>query len=103
MGKRRSAAIGCDRLARAPRRPCGPRRAGARGGRLAPARRYILRDDVVASNGTGTLLSFCMAGRDDDYTADFKYRLATTLEYLAASLRESNHWGKVEAVVVDWG
>jgi hypothetical protein len=44
-----------------------------------------------------------MAGRDDDYTPDFKYRMRTTLEFLAASVELSGHAGKVEAVIADWG
>jgi hypothetical protein len=57
----------------------------------------------MTSNGARPILSFCMAGRDDDYTPDFRYRLETTIEYLAASIRESGHSGKVEAVITDWG
>jgi hypothetical protein len=57
----------------------------------------------MASTGSAPILSFCMTGRDDDYTPDFVYRLETTLEYLAMSVRESGHCGRVEAIVSDWG
>lgn len=44
-----------------------------------------------------------MCGRDDDYTPDFLYRTATTLNHFARNLNELGRLDDVEIVVTDWG
>ena len=48
-------------------------------------------------------LSICMAGRDDDYMLDFRYRLETTLNSYAHALQSLNREAEAEIVVTDWG
>lgn len=50
-----------------------------------------------------TLLSILLTGRDDDYTLDFKYRITTTINYLARNLRRLNRLDDVDILVTDWG
>jgi len=49
------------------------------------------------------LLSIVIMGRDDDYMLDFKYRLATSLNYIARNLNQLERLDDVEIVVTDWG
>ncbi|HLG14358.1 MAG TPA: class I SAM-dependent methyltransferase [Blastocatellia bacterium] len=49
------------------------------------------------------LLSICMTGRDDDYMPDFRYRITTTLNYIARNLKRLGRLDCVELVVTDWG
>lgn len=49
------------------------------------------------------LISFCTFGRDDDYVADFRYRLTTSVNYMARTLAELGRLADVEFVIVDWG
>jgi hypothetical protein len=49
------------------------------------------------------LLSICVTGRDDNYIFDFKYRLATTLNYLTRNFAQLRRLNDVEIVVTDWG
>lgn len=49
------------------------------------------------------LLSLVIAGRDDDYTHDFRYRITTTLNYLARGLSQLQRLDDVEIVITDWG
>ena len=49
------------------------------------------------------VLSICIAGRDDDYMPDFRYRITTTLNHYASTLTALARLDQVELVVVDWG
>ncbi len=49
------------------------------------------------------LLSICTMGRDDDFAPDFRYRLTTTVNYLARNLFQLGRLDDVEIVVTDWG
>lgn len=44
-----------------------------------------------------------MTGRDDDYVADFKYRITTTINHIARSLVKLDSLDKVDILVTDWG
>jgi len=48
------------------------------------------------------LLSFVLAGRNDNYLGDFKYRLATCINYLARNLNRLGRLDDVEILVTDW-
>ncbi len=56
----------------------------------------------TSQSGASKLLSICMFGRDDDYMPDFKYRITTTINYIARSLEILGRLGDVEIVVTDW-
>lgn len=59
---------------------------------------------IDKSTSVGTkLLSICMMGRDDDYTHDFKYRVTTTLNYIARNLNQLGRLDDVEILLTDWG
>ena len=49
------------------------------------------------------LLSICFAGRNDNYTPDFLYRMATTINFAAKAVNEINSLNKLEIIVTDWG
>ena len=49
------------------------------------------------------LLSLCVAGRNDDYTTDFLYRLSTCINFTAKNLRIIGRLDDVEFLVTDWG
>lgn len=52
---------------------------------------------------SGVLLSLVIAARNDDYMGDFKWRLATSLNYLARNLSEIGRLKDVQVTVCDWG
>ncbi|MEI7590939.1 MAG: hypothetical protein WCJ49_06485, partial [Deltaproteobacteria bacterium] len=54
-------------------------------------------------NRPSILLSICMLGRDDDYMLDFRYRITTTINHLARSIKNLKQQDKVEILVTDWG
>lgn len=58
---------------------------------------------VLGVTAEDLLLSFCLFGRDDDYMPDFRYRITTTINYLAHSLAQLGRLSQVEIVVTDWG
>jgi len=79
---------------------------------LAPplkAKKSVLHEDVDLKtseqdrSSDGPLLSILMAGRDDDYMPDFRYRLTTTLDFIATNLARLGQLNRVEMLVVDWG
>jgi len=49
------------------------------------------------------LLSLALMGRDDDYMPDFRYRITTTINHLARSIKNLGQEDKVEILVTDWG
>lgn len=53
--------------------------------------------------GGSKLLSILLSGRDDDYMLDFKYRITTTINYIARNLHRLGRMGDVEILVTDWG
>jgi len=57
----------------------------------------------LGHGGQSKLLSICMTGRDDDYTLDFRYRITTTLNHFARSLKNLGRLEDVEICVTDWG
>lgn len=65
----------------------------------------MMTGDAVnsAKSGVPKLLSICMMGRDDDYMLDFKYRITTTINYLARNLKQLGRLDEVEILVTDWG
>jgi hypothetical protein len=58
-------------------------------------------------NGTeinrSPMLSLVTCGRNDEYVGNFKYRLSTTIDHMAACLNRLGRIGDVELLVVDWG
>lgn len=48
-------------------------------------------------------LSICIIGRDDDYMYDFKFRLSTTINYIARNLAKLGMTNQVEVLITDWG
>jgi hypothetical protein len=58
---------------------------------------------VADLNSPSKLLSICMSGRDDDYMLDFRYRITTTINHLARSIKNLRQQDKVEILVTDWG
>lgn len=44
-----------------------------------------------------------MAGRDDDYMLDFKFRLETTLNFYGRSIEALEKVEQAEVLVTDWG
>jgi len=48
------------------------------------------------------LLSFCMAGRNDNYHGNFQYRLGTAINYLARSAKTLGVLDQIEILVTDW-
>jgi len=63
----------------------------------------VQNSDVIDLNGPSKLLSICMFGRDDDYMLDFRYRITTTINHLARSIKNLGQQDKVEILVTDWG
>lgn len=63
----------------------------------------VQNSDVIDLNSPSKLLSICMFGRDDDYMLDFRYRLTTTINHLARSIKNLGQQDKVEILVTDWG
>ncbi len=61
------------------------------------------KEGLALQPGPRPFISFCMAGRDDGYTPDFRYRLKTTLEFLAAAIEGAGCQGEVDVVIADWG
>ena len=59
--------------------------------------------DITNPNGLSKLLSFCIFGRDDDYMLDFRYRITTTINYIARNIKNLGQQGEVEILVTDWG
>jgi predicted O-methyltransferase YrrM len=53
--------------------------------------------------GGSKLLSIILTGRDDDYMLDFKYRITTTINYIARNLHQLWRLDDVEILVADWG
>jgi hypothetical protein len=49
------------------------------------------------------LLSIFILARDDNYMHDFRYRITTTINYLARNLKRLERLNDVEILVVDWG
>jgi len=58
-----------------------------------------LLDPITASK----LLSICIPARDDGYFLDFMYRIATTINHLAASIKNLGLLDRVEILITDWG
>jgi hypothetical protein len=58
---------------------------------------------VDKKNDAIPVLSVCMAGRDDEYMLDFKYRLTTTLDFYACSMERLGRLDEIELIVTDWG
>jgi len=54
-------------------------------------------------SSTLKLLSIVITGRDDDYMLDFKYRITTTINYIARNLKRLERLDDVEILVTDWG
>lgn len=48
------------------------------------------------------LLSITVTGRNDNYCGNFKYRLTTSLNYLARNLKRIGRLDDVEVLVTDW-
>ena len=63
----------------------------------------VRNDDIIDQNSQPKLLSFCIAGRDDDYMLDFRYRITTTINHLARSVKNLGQRDQVEILVTDWG
>ncbi|MBI4620206.1 MAG: hypothetical protein HY739_08605 [Desulfobacterales bacterium] len=63
----------------------------------------IQNGDVSDLNRPTKLLSICIFGRDDDYMLDFRYRITTTMNHLARSIKNLGQQDKVEILVTDWG
>jgi len=63
----------------------------------------VRNSHVIDLNGPSKLLSICMFGRDDDYMLDFRYRITTTINHLARSIKNLGQEDKVEILVTDWG
>ncbi len=49
------------------------------------------------------ILSICIPGRDDNYFVDFKYRINTTINHLARSIKNLNLLDDIEILITDWG
>ena len=60
-------------------------------------------DDVIDQYSQSKLLSFCIAAKDDDYMLDFRYRITTTINHLARSIKNLGQQDQVEILVTDWG
>lgn len=54
------------------------------------------------ANPGSKLLSFCLSGRNDDYSGPFVRRLSLCLNYLAFSASSINQLQEIEVVVTDW-
>ena len=54
------------------------------------------------SNTIRPLLSFSMAGRNDNFMGDFTWRLSTTINFIARSAARLNRLKEIEIVVTDW-
>lgn len=60
--------------------------------------------DIASRKPVGSkLLSILLTGRDDDYMLDFKYRITTTINYIARNLHQLGRLDDVEILVTDWG
>lgn len=60
--------------------------------------------DIASRKLVGSkLLSLLLTGRDDDYMLDFKYRITTTINYIARNLHRLGRLDDVEILVTDWG
>jgi predicted O-methyltransferase YrrM len=53
--------------------------------------------------GRATLLSLLLTGRDDEYMPDFRYRITTTINYIARNLHRLGRLDDVDILVTDWG
>ena len=53
--------------------------------------------------GGRKLLSICLTGKDDNYMLDFRYRITTTINYIARNLKQIRRLDDVEILVTDWG
>ena len=49
------------------------------------------------------IISFCLVGRNDNYTPDFLYRMSTTINFLGDVAQKIGRLEDVEIVVTDWG
>ena len=47
-------------------------------------------------------ISFCITGRNDNYTGDFKYRITTSINYLAWTAKNLDVLDQIEILVTDW-
>ena len=66
-----------------------------------------MREPVSKEDGHGRtagrkLLSICIAGRNDDYGGNFRYRIETALNHMAKNAAELDLLGLMEVVVCDW-
>jgi hypothetical protein len=48
-------------------------------------------------------ISLVIAARNDSYMGNFKWRLETTINYIAAQLQSIDWLQQVEIIIVDWG
>ncbi len=65
-------------------------------------REHILSENDPGGTAGRKLLSICMAGRNDDYGGNFRYRIETALNHMAKNAGELNLLGLMEVVVCDW-
>ena len=63
----------------------------------------IQSSDVIDMIIPTKLLSICIPGRDDGYFLDFQYRITTTINHLAHSIKNLGQLEGVEILVTDWG
>jgi predicted O-methyltransferase YrrM len=60
-------------------------------------------DGTIVDSEKSKVLSICMIARDDDYMLDFRYRITTTINYIARNLKRLRRLDDVEILVTDWG
>jgi len=49
------------------------------------------------------LISICLFGRNDNYMPDFLYRMETTINFVAQSVKRLDRLNDIEIIVLDWG
>ena len=62
----------------------------------------VYPDTDNTSKSLPPLLSFVIMARNDEYMGNAKWRLETTLDFLATSLSKLGRLQDAEVVIVDW-
>ncbi|SBS25391.1 hypothetical protein MAQ5080_00252 [Marinomonas aquimarina] len=57
----------------------------------------------MSSLGKQKLISICLFGRNDNYMPDFLYRMETTINFVAQSVKRLGRLDDIEVIVLDWG
>lgn len=57
----------------------------------------------MSSLGKQKLISICLFGRNDNYMPDFLYRMETTINFVAQSVKRLGCLDDIEVIVLDWG